>query len=88
MTTAANGFMQEIHDRMPVILARSDESAWLDPDIHEKNALRNLLKPRPSEWLNAVEVSTLVNSSKNNSRDILQPYTAKAAASSRSLFDP
>ena len=35
LTTAANSFMSEIHDRMPVILGRSDEDAWLDPEIHE-----------------------------------------------------
>jgi|GEM_PF-531451 len=51
MTTAANEFMSEIHDRMPVILARSDEAAWLDPEVHEKAALEELLKPCPSEWL-------------------------------------
>src|SRR5690242_1562829 len=36
MTTAANSFMSEIHDRMPVILGRSEEDAWLDPEIHER----------------------------------------------------
>jgi putative SOS response-associated peptidase YedK len=29
----ANEFMREIHDRMPVILDRSDEEAWLDPEF-------------------------------------------------------
>jgi putative SOS response-associated peptidase YedK len=32
LTTAANEFMREIHDRMPVILGRGEEDAWLDPE--------------------------------------------------------
>jgi putative SOS response-associated peptidase YedK len=73
MTTAANEVMQPIHDRMPVILGRSDEEAWLDPEIHEQELLRKLLKPCPSSWLNVVEVSTLVNSATNNTPEVLQP---------------
>ena len=30
---AANTFISVINDRMPVILGRSDEEAWLDPEI-------------------------------------------------------
>jgi putative SOS response-associated peptidase YedK len=89
LTTAANDFMSTIHDRMPVILGRSDEEAWLDPKIHEQNVLQKLLKPRPDLWLNAVEVSTLVNSAKNNSPEVLEPAstTAAVAQGARRLFD-
>ena len=65
--------MREIHDRMPVILSRSDENAWLDPEIHEREVLQNLLKPCPSSWLDAVEVSRLINSAKNNTPAVLEP---------------
>src|SRR5262249_41517936 len=34
MTTAANGFMRDIHDRMPVILDRAGVADWLDLEIH------------------------------------------------------
>src|SRR5262249_17102479 len=67
VTTSANAFMNDVHDRMPVILARKDEDAWLDPEVHEPELLRTLLKPCPSSWLMAIEVSHLVNSAKNNS---------------------
>ena len=43
MTTAANRFMREIHDRMPVILDSSGEADWLDPEIHERKALDEIL---------------------------------------------
>ena len=79
MTTAANAFMREIHDRMPVILDRQDEEAWLDLEIHEQEALQKLLKPCPSAWLVAAEISTLVNSPKNNTPAVLQPVTAKSS---------
>lgn len=75
MTTAANEFMREIHDRMPVILDRADEDAWLDPEIHEQESLQALLKPCPSSWLKAVEVSPLLNAAKNNTPEVLEPAT-------------
>jgi len=69
--------MGKIHDRMPVILAREDEQEWLDAEVHEQNLLERMLKPCPSDWLTAVEVSPLVNSAKNNSPELLRPAEAK-----------
>jgi putative SOS response-associated peptidase YedK len=79
LTTAANEFMREINHRMPVILARSDENAWIDREFQDKAMLKKFFKPCPSSWLNAVEVSSLVNSAKNNSPDILQPVVSDTA---------
>jgi putative SOS response-associated peptidase YedK len=73
LTTSANRFMRAIHDRMPVILDNSSEEDWLDPEIHERKALKEILQPCPNEWLTAVEVSPLVNSAKNNGPELLQP---------------
>jgi putative SOS response-associated peptidase YedK len=71
LTTSANEFMREIHDRMPVILGAPDLDAWLDPEIHEQDALQKLMKPCPAAWLASSEVSTLVNSPKNNTAEVL-----------------
>ena len=87
LTTAANSFMSEIHDRMPVILGRSDEDAWLDPEIHEQEELRKVFKPCPSSWLTAVEVSTLVNSPKNNTPAVLEPASMVSDGRIPLLFD-
>ena len=89
MTTAANDLMREIHDRMPVILGRSDEDAWLDPEIHEQEALQALMKPCPSSRLTACEISPLVNSPKNNTAEVLKPFATTQAAAERAprLFD-
>jgi putative SOS response-associated peptidase YedK len=87
VTTSANAFMREIHDRMPVILGRSDEDAWLDPEIHEQDLLQKLLKPCPSSWLTAIEVSPLVNAAKNNTPEVLAPMTDVNGGRMRHLFD-
>jgi putative SOS response-associated peptidase YedK len=75
LTTSANEFMKNIHSRMPVILDRSHEAAWLDPAVHERAVLGKLLQPCPASWLDAVEVSALVNSPKNNTPEVLRPRT-------------
>jgi putative SOS response-associated peptidase YedK len=80
LTTAANSFMSEIHDRMPVILGRSDEDQWLDPQFHQQESLQRLFKPCPSPWLNAIEVSTLVNSPKNDTAAVLEPADKNPAS--------
>ena len=87
LTTAANSFMREIHDRMPVILGRSDEDAWLDPEVHEQNELQELFKPCPSSWLTAVEVSTLVNFPRNNTASVLEPIDNVSERGMPMLFD-
>jgi putative SOS response-associated peptidase YedK len=76
LTTRANETMSPIHDRMPVILRMSTQDAWLDPDLSEPGELKALLQPCPDSWLETVEVSRLVNSTKNNSPELLAPVSA------------
>lgn len=72
LTTAANRFMREIHDRMPVILEPSAIDDWLSPETHEPDELKEFMKPCPDDWLSATEISPLVNSPKNNSPELLE----------------
>ncbi|HHW41177.1 MAG TPA: SOS response-associated peptidase [Syntrophomonadaceae bacterium] len=61
ITTAANEFMREIHDRMPVILAdREQQRAWLDPAA-PGDELKKIMRPYQGEMA-AYTVSRLVNS--------------------------
>src|SRR5205085_1899598 len=76
LTTSANPFMRAIHDRMPVILDSSAQQDWLDPEIREPKALKEILQPCRNDWLTAIEVSPLVNSAKNNGPELLQPAVA------------
>jgi len=80
LTTAANPFMKEIHDRMPVILAPEDESPWLDPGLQDPVAIKKMLKPCPSAWLSAFEISPMVNSPRNNRPEVLLPFTEPQGA--------
>lgn len=71
IVTAANAVMNAIHDRMPVILAPDNYSAWLDPEQKDPQPLLTLLQPYAGHDLEAYPVSTRVNSPKNNTPDLL-----------------
>ncbi|MDQ8174321.1 MAG: SOS response-associated peptidase [Gemmatimonadota bacterium] len=72
ITTAANGFMAPIHDRMPVILEPGDEDTWLSADT-EPAALHALLVPCAEGRLAAHEVSSSINSPRNDAPELLEP---------------
>jgi putative SOS response-associated peptidase YedK len=72
ITTSPNALVQDIHDRMPVILKPDDEKYWLDPSITDTTKLNPLLKPLDHALMEAYEVSPLVNSPKNNSIELIQ----------------
>jgi putative SOS response-associated peptidase YedK len=72
ITTVPNELMTSIHDRMPVILKPEDEKDWLNPSINDPAYLQQYLKSFDSEQMEAFEVSTDVNSNKNNSPNLIQ----------------
>lgn len=72
ITTTANAVMAPVHDRMPVIIARADWSAWL---AGEPAAAEVLLRPFAGEGLVADRVSTLVNRAANDGPDLIEPET-------------
>lgn len=66
ITCGANGFMERIHNRMPVILDEKDWKPWLaEPRI-------DLLKPANDDALQAWRVSTKVNSSRYQGEDTME----------------
>jgi len=70
LTTSPNLLMEKIHSRMPVILQPQDEKLWLG---HAKeDELAGLLRPFPEELMAAYPVSSLVNSPRNDTPEILQ----------------
>jgi len=72
ITTTPNDLVKEIHDRMPVILKPSDEKIWLDPAISDIKQLNQLLMPLSDDFMETYEVSSLVNSPKNNSIELIR----------------
>jgi putative SOS response-associated peptidase YedK len=71
ITTDAVGELAEIHDRMPLILAERDWDAWLNPDAPLDPQL--LVHPPDVGGIEVREISTLVNSIRNNGPELLQP---------------
>lgn len=72
ITTEPNALMYDIHDRMPVILKKEDEDAWVDPDNHDKDRLLSMLIPYSSDEMEAYPVSRDVNSPRNNSSSLVE----------------
>ncbi len=73
LTTAANEAMKDIHDRMPVILAREDFAPWLDPGREDPAGLAALLRPCPSARLRFTRIGTRVNSPRNDDPGCIEP---------------
>ena len=71
ITTDAVGELAEIHDRMPLMLGEADWDAWLNPDA----ALDPELIARPPDVrdIELRQVSTLVNSVRNNGPQLIEP---------------
>jgi putative SOS response-associated peptidase YedK len=74
ITTAANGLVAPVHDRMPVIVPRALEPAWLDPDL-APSEVDAMLVAYPADQMAAAEASTLVNSAKNDGPELLDPLS-------------
>jgi putative SOS response-associated peptidase YedK len=72
LTTAGNGFMAPIHDRMPVILDGADRDAWLSGAASSRE-LGALLQSAPDNRLVAHPVSTYVNSPANEGEECVAP---------------
>jgi putative SOS response-associated peptidase YedK len=75
LTTAANGTMSPIHDRMPVILEEADWSDWLavGPQGTATERLVELMVPAAESILKARDVSPRVNSVRNNGPELIEP---------------
>ena len=78
----ANALMADIHNagnnphRMPAILRREDRDAWLNGTVEQARAA---LTQYPAELMVAYEVSTRVNSVKNNDPGLVEPVDRKLA---------
>jgi putative SOS response-associated peptidase YedK len=71
VTTTPNELMAPIHDRMPVILSRKSEGLWLNPAQQDTDTLKSLLAPYIAADMEAYTVSSLVNSPRNDTPDLI-----------------
>jgi putative SOS response-associated peptidase YedK len=65
LTTSPNKIVEDVHDRMPVILNKNMEKKWLDPYTSEAELLE-MMNPYSSEQMMSYTVSPLVNSVQND----------------------
>jgi putative SOS response-associated peptidase YedK len=75
ITTEPNGVVSQIHDRMPVILRREDEAAWLDASNKDFGTLVTMLAPYPAAAMQKAPIAKAASNSKNKQAEILTPIT-------------
>jgi putative SOS response-associated peptidase YedK len=69
ITTASNTSMEGIHDRMPVLLRKEDETTWLGRSIQDTEVLLAVLQRSSTDELRIYPVSKAVGNVKNDSAD-------------------
>lgn len=72
LTTKANRLVDQIHDRMPVILSKEDEELWADNSEYDPKVLAKLMQPYPASKMGSFRVSTNVNKPSNNTKELLE----------------
>lgn len=65
ITTSPNSLMEQVHDRMPVILDGATAKLWLDPALSAQDA-KSLLTSYPADDMSMVPVEKAVGNVKND----------------------
>ena len=74
LTQNANKDMEEIHERMPVILSENERLAWVHPNSgKDLSTLTDLLEEKEAGLLRHYPVSPVVNNPKNDTPKCLTP---------------
>ena len=77
LTTGPNSLVADLHDRMPVIVPQEKYEVWLDPDVRDFEAIRDILKPYDASLMRRYPVSMKLNNSRIDD----------AESASRVMFD-
>ena len=75
ITTKANTLIQDIHERMPVILTEESAKKWLDPELRDFEVLHKLLTQFESSEMQLHQVSSRVNKIEHDDKEIIKPFT-------------
>jgi putative SOS response-associated peptidase YedK len=73
--TGPNALVEDLHDRMPVIVPQEKYELWLDPDVTDFAGIRDILKPYEATLMRRHPVSTKLNNSKNDDAASATPIT-------------
>jgi putative SOS response-associated peptidase YedK len=71
ITTEAGPDIEEIHNRMPVVLEPDTWEVWLSPEAGDRDELESLLRPGPAGTLVHHEVSQAVGNVRNNGPELI-----------------
>lgn len=72
ITTSPNSLMENIHDRMPVILHPKEFDDWLNPKNKDADYLTDFLRPYPDDALAEHIVSKALGNVRNNDKNLTQ----------------
>jgi putative SOS response-associated peptidase YedK len=84
LTTTPNAVTSPVHDRMPVILDPDCYDLWLDPGMHDMNAVSDMLKPFNARLMRCYPVSSRVNHVANDDEGCSMPV--KLDETQKNLF--
>ncbi|MBA2127288.1 DUF159 family protein [Hyphomicrobium methylovorum] len=73
LTTAANGDMAALHERMPVILEPADYARWLDCSSGSAVGISDLLGPLPDGLITITAVDPRLNNPRSEGADLQTP---------------
>lgn len=80
ITTPAGPDVEDVHDRMPVVLERPALAVWLDPATTDRHDLEALLHPSPRGTLARHRVDRRVGSVANDDPSLIEPVEAPRQA--------
>lgn len=73
LTTTPNRVLQPVHDRMPVMLNRTQCGEWLDETSADPAAFQRFLNPSPPDEMVALRVGPAVSSVRNDGPECIAP---------------
>jgi putative SOS response-associated peptidase YedK len=78
LTTTPNTLLQDIHNRMPVILSLDNFDSWLSTSVRDTNSMLKLLVPYAGS-MRRYPVSTRLNRVENDDADCGKPIESEPA---------
>lgn len=90
LTTDSNTFMQNIHHRMPIILPKEQQDAWITRPFSEAAEAKKFLQSITPDPFTAYTVSDYVNKTSHNDDACIKPLSDKdrpIRVKQESLFD-
>ncbi len=73
VTQAANNFMKQLHERMPVILTRQEEQNWMKQISIERSWFESTASKQNNLKMTEHKVSPQMNNAKNNAPTCIMP---------------